>query len=161
MTHYKPLHKMIEVPYIPVSFISILAEIAEEGYLFPERAPIRIRVERQRENYLLIRLLDRNDVLALRFDTLEVWRENDCRLRYRVSYWGYLRAVPYGLELQIGLKWVLAAMLIVVYWHRGGDFVKWLGLSHDFSGPDTGASTLPSLRPIAKRLKEIAVNLPP
>lgn len=160
MHRYKRLSNTIEVPYIPENFMAILAEVAEEGYLFPERAPLRVRVERQREDYLLIQLLDRNDVLVLRFDTLEVWRENEHRVRYRVSYRGWLATIPYGLEIQLGLKWALAALFFVLYWPRGADFARWLGLSHEYPGPDTGANTLPTLRPIGKRLKEIASVLP-
>ena len=161
MKRYRPLKRTVEAPYVPEDFIDILAEVASADRLLPQRAPLRVEVQRHSKDHLRLWIANPGEVLALRFDTLEVWRVNDHTIRYSVTYQGgWLRAIPLGMEVLQAMKWAVAAFAYVLYPPGGRDVATALGLSHENPGSDTGANTLPRLRPIGKRLKEIAAAIP-
>lgn len=162
MRHYKPITTTMEVPYVPENFMSILAEIAEEGFLFPERAPMPTEVERQRADYLRIRVPEPRDTLILRFDTLEVWRVNDHTLRYRVSYRDSSHALSGCWALLAATRHVLIFLLTLSAGriHKSGAFSNFMRFTHEPINGESGAGVGPLMRPIGKRLKEIAVSLP-
>ena len=162
MHRYKPLSNTIEVPYIPENFMAILAEVAEEGYLFPERAPLRVRVERQRADYLRIRIPRGSDVLVLRFDTLDFWSLNDHALRYSVSYRGSPHAVSWMLSFLSIARQVSIFLLTLSAGrvHKSAAFSNFMRFTDEPMSGESGAGAGPLLRPIGKRLKEIASVLP-
>lgn len=162
MHRYKTLTTTIEVPYVPENFISILARLAEDGYLFPERAPLSAEVERQRADYIRIRVPGRHDTLVLRFDTLEVWHVNDHTLKYAVCYRGSPHAVSWGRTILSVARQVLIFLLTLSAGraHKSAAFSSFLRFTDEPMSGESGAGAGPLLRPIGKRLKEIASVLP-
>ena len=160
MHRYKPLRNEMDVPYVPENFIDILAQIARDGYLFPERALLQVRIVHQQLDSLRIHIVDRDDVLLLRFDTLEVWRVNDHTLRYTVSYLGWLLTVPFGQSILTAARYILVIGLSLIIRNRAHELGKLFHLSHEEMEGDSGVNTRPVSRPIGKRLKEIAAVLP-
>lgn len=142
---------------MPENFI--LAGIAEEGFLFPERAPLPTGVKRQRDDYLRIRVSEPRDSLVLRFDTLEVWRVNDHTLKYAVSYWGSSCAVSWGWSLLTASRHVLIFLLCSArdWTHKVRPvFSNFLHFTDEpMSGESEKRERCPP-RLIGKRLKEIA-----
>lgn len=162
MHRYRPISTTMEVPYVPENFVSILAEIAEEGFLFPEHAPLPTEVKQQRADYLRIRVSEPRDSLVLRFDTLEVWCVNDHTLKYAVSYRGRSCAVSWGWSLLTASRHVLIFLLTLSAGriHKSAAFSNFLRFADEPMSGESGAGARPLLRPIGKRLKEIASVLP-